>query len=117
MRSGFSPLAASQTARHGLRSRKGLPLREESDSRMIHSPYLAKPGKKVNLNKFPTDDTGHFKDKDDAQPAIDKHLKKLCKLQEMLYAQADHAVLIVLQAMDTGGQDGAIEHVFSSVNT
>ena len=38
---------------------------------MIHSPYLAKPGKKVNLDKIPTDDTGHFKDKDDAQPAIE----------------------------------------------
>jgi len=34
----------------------------------------------------------------------------------MLYAQSEHAVLIVLQAMDTGGKDGAIEHVFSSVN-
>src|SRR5262245_52988649 len=83
---------------------------------MIHSPYLAKPGKKVNLDKIPTDDTGHFKDKESALPAIEKNLKKLDKLQEMLYAQAEHAVLIVLQAMDTGGKDGAIEHVFSGVN-
>jgi len=83
---------------------------------MIHSPYLAKPGKKINLSKYKTDDTGKFKDKENAQPAMDKNLRKLAKLQEMLYAGANHAVLIVLQAMDTGGKDGAIEHVFSSVN-
>src|SRR5947209_12787247 len=83
---------------------------------MSHSPYLAKLGKKINLSKLPTDDTGKFKDKEDAQPAMDKNLRRLAKLQEALYAGAKHAILIVLQAMDTGGKDGAIEHVFSGVN-
>ena len=40
---------------------------------MIHSPYLAKPGKKVDLSKLETADTGKFKDKDEAQPAIEKN--------------------------------------------
>jgi PPK2 family polyphosphate:nucleotide phosphotransferase len=83
---------------------------------MIDSPYLAKPGKKLKLEKLPTDDKGHFKNKDDASPATEKNLEKMAVLQEVLYAQARHAVLIVMQAMDTGGKDGAIEHVFSSVN-
>jgi PPK2 family polyphosphate:nucleotide phosphotransferase len=83
---------------------------------MIHSPYLAKPGKKIRLDKFDTGDTGKFKDKEEAKPAIEKNLRKLHKLQEVLYAQSNHAVLIVLQAMDTAGKDGAIEHVFSGVN-
>ena len=83
---------------------------------MIDSPYRAKPGQKHNLSKVSTSSTGKFKDKEDAAKSTEHNLKKLAKLQELLYAQGKHAVLIVLQAMDTGGKDGAIEHVFSSVN-
>jgi len=83
---------------------------------MIDSPYLVKPGKKLKLNKLPTDDTAPFKNKDDAQEAIAKNLVRLKELQEVLYAQGKHAVLVVFQAMDCGGKDGAIEHVFSGVN-
>jgi PPK2 family polyphosphate:nucleotide phosphotransferase len=83
---------------------------------MIDSPYLVKAGKKLKLSKLPTDDTGPFNDKDDAQAAIDKNLDRLKELQEVLYAEGKHAVLVVFQAMDCGGKDGAIEHVFSGVN-
>jgi PPK2 family polyphosphate:nucleotide phosphotransferase len=83
---------------------------------MIDSPYLVEPGSKVHLSKFKTDDTGHFKDKADAAEPTAKHLKKLQQLQDVLYAQAKHAVLIVFQATDAGGKDGAIDHVFSGVN-
>ena len=83
---------------------------------MLESPYLVKPGRKLKLQSLPTNDTGPFKDKQDAAPAIEKNLKKLDELQEVLYAQGKHAVLIVFQAMDAGGKDGAIEHVFSGIN-
>ena len=83
---------------------------------MIDSPYLATPGKKLKLADIPTDDTGDFKDKKDAAKETDHQLKELRKLQEVLYAQGKHALLVVLQAMDGGGKDGAIEHVFSGVN-
>jgi PPK2 family polyphosphate:nucleotide phosphotransferase len=83
---------------------------------MIDSPHRAKPGQKHNLSKISTSDTGEFAGKEDAARATEKNLKKMAKLQELLYAEGKHAVLIVLQAMDTGGKDGAIEHVFSSVN-
>src|SRR5262249_18848866 len=45
-----------------------------------------------------------------------KHQKKLGDLQELLYAEKKHALLIVLQAMDAGGKDGTIRHVMSGVN-
>ncbi|MDP9172352.1 MAG: polyphosphate kinase 2 family protein [Planctomycetota bacterium] len=83
---------------------------------MFDSPYRVEPGKKVDLRKWPTDDTGQFEDKADARPIIKKNLEKLIELQELLYASNTHALLIVLQAMDAGGKDGAIDHVFSGVN-
>jgi PPK2 family polyphosphate:nucleotide phosphotransferase len=83
---------------------------------MIDSPYFAKPGKKLDLSKIDTSDKGTFKHKADAEPVVRKNLDKLIELQERLYAASTHALLIVIQAMDTGGKDGAIKHVFSGVN-
>ena len=83
---------------------------------MIDSPYLVEPGKKLKLNKRPTDDTGRFKEKSQAAGATEKNLEKLDELQEELYAESKRALLVVFQAMDAGGKDGAIEHVFSGVN-
>jgi PPK2 family polyphosphate:nucleotide phosphotransferase len=83
---------------------------------MIDSPYIVEPSKKVRLKNWSTDDTGKFKDKDDAARLMGKNLEKLWKLQNLLYAEGKHALLIVFQAMDAGGKDGAISHVFSGVN-
>jgi PPK2 family polyphosphate:nucleotide phosphotransferase len=83
---------------------------------MIDSPYLVKPGSDVNLNKWSTDDTGDFKDKQDGEKAAAHLLKQLIEQQALLAASAKHALLIVLQAMDAGGKDGTVSHVFSGVN-
>ena len=83
---------------------------------MIQSPYLVRPGKKFKLDDFDPDDTGKFKGKEDAAAATKANLEKLDELQEVLYAQAKYAILVVLQAMDAGGKDGTIEHLFSTVN-
>jgi PPK2 family polyphosphate:nucleotide phosphotransferase len=83
---------------------------------MVHSKYRVEPGKKMDLSKWSTDDKGTFKDKEDARGTTKKNLKRLIELQELLYASGSHSVLIVLQALDAGGKDGAIEHVFSGVN-
>jgi PPK2 family polyphosphate:nucleotide phosphotransferase len=88
----------------------------EEGENMLDSHYRVEPGKKLHLGKIPTDTTGHFKDKDDARDATRKEDKKLIKLQDLLYASANHSLLVVLQAMDAGGKDGSIEHVFSGVN-
>jgi PPK2 family polyphosphate:nucleotide phosphotransferase len=83
---------------------------------MLDSPYIVKPGKKIRLSKIATDDTGPFKDKEDAAKSTEKNLKKLVDLQALLYAESKHALLICLQAMDAGGKDGAIRSIFSGVN-
>jgi PPK2 family polyphosphate:nucleotide phosphotransferase len=83
---------------------------------MIDSPYIAEQSKKFRLKDWPTDGTGKFKEKDDAAKETDKNLKLLSKLQNVLYAEAKHSLLIVLQAMDAGGKDGAIASIFSGVN-
>jgi PPK2 family polyphosphate:nucleotide phosphotransferase len=78
--------------------------------------YRVRVGSKVNLSKWHTEDRGGFKDKDEAAPLIEKHLEKLRELQGVMYAEAKHALLVVFQAMDAGGKDGAIQHIFSGVN-
>ncbi|HYO10337.1 MAG TPA: polyphosphate kinase 2 family protein [Tepidisphaeraceae bacterium] len=83
---------------------------------MVDSPYRVAPGEKLNLKKRPTDDAGPFKDKEQAAPESAKNLEKLDELQQLLYAEGERAVLVVFQAMDAGGKDGAIEHVFSGLN-
>jgi PPK2 family polyphosphate:nucleotide phosphotransferase len=55
-------------------------------------------------------------DEEDADQASDALRNELVELQERLYAQQKHKLLVVLQAMDTGGKDGAIRKVFSGVN-
>lgn len=75
------------------------------------------PDSKVNLSKWDPNDTSGFKgSKEDAQPEIAKLNQKLAALQEVLFAEHKQKVLIVIQAMDTGGKDGAIRGVFSGVN-
>ena len=80
------------------------------------SPYLVRPGKKFKLKDHDPADTGPFKHKEDAAAAVEKNLLDLDDLQQVLYAEAKRSLLVVFQAMDGGGKDGAIEHVFSSVN-
>jgi PPK2 family polyphosphate:nucleotide phosphotransferase len=82
----------------------------------IKSPYLVEPGAKFRLKDWPSDDTGSFKDEPDAQSELEKHCHILGTLQDVLSAEAKHALLIVLQAMDTGGKDGTIRHIFTGVN-
>src|SRR6188472_4230611 len=83
---------------------------------MISSPYLVKPGSKFKLSDVDPDARGEFKEKEAGEAATAENLAMLHELQELLYAEAKHAILIVVQAMDTGGKDGAIESVFRGVN-
>lgn len=82
----------------------------------LKSPYLVKADSKLKLRDLPTADTGRFKDEREALDELKKHVVKLGKLQEILAAEGNHALLIVLQAMDTGGKDGTIRHIFTGFN-
>jgi PPK2 family polyphosphate:nucleotide phosphotransferase len=61
-------------------------------------------------------ETEHYKKKKDVAKALEKQRRRIQDLQERLYAENERGLLIVLQAMDTGGKDGTIKHVFSGVN-
>jgi len=73
-------------------------------------------GSKVNLKAHPTDFTDGFTDKKEAVKDLEKNVTRLAELQDRLYAQNVHALLIIFQAMDAAGKDGAIKHVMSGVN-
>ena len=79
--------------------------------------FLIKPETKVKLSKWDPNDTGDFKGgKEEGLAKLEKLNGRLESLQELLFAEHKHKVLIVLQAMDTGGKDGAIRRVFDRVN-
>lgn len=74
-------------------------------------------GKKFRLEDVdPADTAGLDIEKDDAKELLADSVKDLRRLQERLYAEGKWAVLMVLQAMDAGGKDSAIEHVLTGIN-
>jgi PPK2 family polyphosphate:nucleotide phosphotransferase len=79
--------------------------------------YRVKPGDKVDLAAWDAGDCSLFSGgKIESQMVFDELRDELQALQKVLYAQNKHRVLIVLQAMDTGGKDGCVKHVFSRVD-
>ncbi|MFT5200746.1 MAG: PPK2 family polyphosphate:nucleotide phosphotransferase [Candidatus Aldehydirespiratoraceae bacterium] len=79
------------------------------------SKYRVSPGQTVDLADWATNDKGEF-DRDDAEHRTGHLNDRLEELQEVLYAEGKHKVLVVIQATDTGGKDGTIRHVFDKVN-
>jgi PPK2 family polyphosphate:nucleotide phosphotransferase len=79
--------------------------------------YRIRPGSKVDLGQIDPEDKGGWEgSKKDAEKEMVKLCARLDELQEAMYAECKHRVLIVLQAMDTGGKDGVIRGVFGNVN-
>jgi PPK2 family polyphosphate:nucleotide phosphotransferase len=75
------------------------------------------PGSKLDLEAFDASDTSGFKKGEARASELSKEIdRKLDALQVRLYAEHKHKVLIVLQAMDTGGKDGAIRRIFEGMN-
>jgi len=81
----------------------------KSDDFRVHA-------KKFNLGKQPTSIDRYFKTKREYQEILEEHTKQLSALQSLLYADDRYAVLLIFQAMDAAGKDGAIKHVMSGVN-
>lgn len=73
-------------------------------------------GSKVNLKDHPTDFTDGFNDKKEAVKDLEKNIQRLTELQATLYAENNHALLLIFQAMDAAGKDGTIKHVMSGIN-
>jgi PPK2 family polyphosphate:nucleotide phosphotransferase len=73
-------------------------------------------GHEVNLRKWPTNVNPVYKSKEHYQKLLGEHVAQLSSQQELLYASNRYAVLLIFQAMDAAGKDGAIKHVMSGVN-
>jgi PPK2 family polyphosphate:nucleotide phosphotransferase len=73
-------------------------------------------GETVDLRKWSTKVEPVYKSKEQYQKLLDEHVTQLSALQQVLYASNRYAVLLIFQAMDAAGKDGAIKHVMSGVN-
>ena len=87
-------------------------------ARGLSRPYRVDDGKEFRLADVDPGDIGHLKaeDKTRAKQALQVGVTALAALQDMLYAQDQWAALLIFQAMDAAGKDGAIKHVMSGVN-
>jgi len=79
-------------------------------------PFRVTNGRKFRLSDVRPNDTGGLKSKEEARKGLEKGIEHLADLQEKLYAQDQWGVLLIFQAMDAAGKDGAIAHVMSGVN-
>ncbi len=78
--------------------------------------YRVEPGEPARLADRDPDETEHFRKKKETTDDLQAARKRIGELQARLYAEHRRSVLIVLQAMDTGGKDGTIKGVFQGVN-
>jgi PPK2 family polyphosphate:nucleotide phosphotransferase len=78
--------------------------------------FRVQEGQKVDLDKWPTAVEPIYESKKQYQKLLRDHVAQLSSLQQLLYASNRYAVLLIFQAMDAAGKDGAIRHVMSGVN-
>lgn len=80
-------------------------------------PFRIRPGQRVDLDTYPTADEALFPvSKKEGEDLFKKLAKRIDELQTRLYAEGKHRLLVVLQAMDTGGKDGTIRKVFDMMD-
>jgi PPK2 family polyphosphate:nucleotide phosphotransferase len=87
-------------------------------SQKFIAPYQVTNGKKFRLKDVDPSDTGEAtsEDKPRAKELLERGVEVLAELQDVLYAQDSWSVLLIFQAMDAAGKDGAIKHVMSGIN-
>jgi PPK2 family polyphosphate:nucleotide phosphotransferase len=84
--------------------------------RIKSNDFRVREDAKVNLREWPTRVDPVYATDEEYQDLLHKHVKALSAQQELLYASDRYAVLLIFQAMDAAGKDGAIRHVMSGVN-
>jgi len=82
----------------------------------LAKPYRIEDGKKFRLKDFDPNDTRGYESEEHAKEELEKGIQHMAELQDKLYAQDAWAVLLIIQAMDAAGKDGAIKHVMSGLN-
>jgi PPK2 family polyphosphate:nucleotide phosphotransferase len=78
--------------------------------------YRVEPGQPLRLAEVDPDESEQYRRKKDVADELKQHRARISDLQARLYGEQQRALLIVLQAMDTGGKDGTIKGVFAGVN-
>lgn len=78
--------------------------------------FVIAPGAKLRLGKIDPSDSGKRGTRDTAEAEIAAAVKRMDELQYLLFADGTKSLLIVLQALDAGGKDGVIRHLFSGMN-
>ncbi|HHW77170.1 MAG TPA: polyphosphate kinase 2 family protein [Xanthomonadaceae bacterium] len=90
---------------------------EDSELELRLQRIMVPPGQKIDLSQdYDPGFTADFKNKKAAQKKLEQNIAELAEYQDILYAQDTYALLIIFQAMDAAGKDGAIKHVMSGVN-
>ncbi len=88
-----------------------------SDFSLSHHPLRVRPGQTVDLSEWPTRDETVFElGKAEGKDRSRQFAHRIDKLQELFYAEGRHRLLVVFQAMDTGGKDGTIRGVFEKMD-
>jgi PPK2 family polyphosphate:nucleotide phosphotransferase len=78
--------------------------------------FVVAPGTRVSLADHDPGYCGGIQHKSETKAELQRNVERLRELQEVLWAEGKHALLIVLQAMDAGGKDGTIKHVMRGIN-
>jgi len=89
---------------------------ERVNMKISSKDFCVREGDKVDLDKWPTRVDPVYKSKDQYKKLLSDHVERLSVQQELLYASNRQAILLIFQAMDAAGKDGAIKHVMSGVN-
>src|SRR5690242_9042058 len=78
--------------------------------------FRVKAGGKFHLSDHDAAFTDKLESEEEAKAELDHYQHRLRQLQDLLWVNQDHSLLIVLQALDTGGKDGTINHVLGAMN-
>jgi PPK2 family polyphosphate:nucleotide phosphotransferase len=84
--------------------------------KLSSADFRVTPGTEVDLQTWATEAEPLYSSKKEYRKLLRRHVEKLSSLQQLLYASNRYAILIIFQAMDAAGKDGAIKHVMSGVN-
>src|SRR4029450_7170433 len=77
---------------------------------------VVKPGSRIRLKHFNPAYHGKHESRKSALPEIEKNRQKMDEPHYLLYAEHTRSLLVVLQALDAGGKDGTVRHVFTGMN-
>lgn len=83
---------------------------------MNYKDFQVPEGKTIKLADYDANFTGNYPDKEAALADLDQSREKIINLQDVMYAEKVHALLVIFQAMDAAGKDSTVKHVFAGLN-